>query len=65
MAEEQAAGAAQDDQVQQQFTMQRMYTKDISLESPATPDIFRQNWQPRVNVDLHTSSAKADEDGNQ
>ena len=42
MAEEQAAGAAQDDQVQQQFTMQRMYTKDISFESPATPDIFRQ-----------------------
>ena len=54
MAEEQAAGAAQDDQVQQQFTMQRMYTKDISFESPATPDIFRQNWQPSVNVDLNT-----------
>ena len=64
MAEEQAAGAAQDDQVQQQFTMQRMYTKDISFESPATPDIFRQNWQPSVNVDLNTRSAKADEDGN-
>ena len=64
MAEEQAAGAAQDDQVQQQFTMQRMYTKDISFESPATPDIFRQNWQPSVNVDLNTRSSKADDDGN-
>ena len=44
--------------------MQRMYTKDISFESPATPDIFRQNWQPSVNVDLNTRSSKADDDGN-
>ena len=64
MAEEQAAGAAQDEQVQQQFTMQRIYAKDVSFESPASPDIFRQNWQPNVNVDLNTRSSKADETGN-
>ena len=45
MAEDQTAGAAQEEQVQQQFTMQRIYTKDVSFESPASPDIFRQNWQ--------------------
>ena len=64
MAEEQAAGAAQEEQVQQQFTMQRIYAKDVSFESPASPDIFRQNWQPNVNVDLNTRSSKADETGN-
>ena len=64
MAEEQAADAAQDEQVQQQFTMQRIYAKDVSFESPASPDIFRQNWQPNVNVDLNTRSSKADETGN-
>ena len=64
MAEEQAAGAAQDEQVQQQFTMQRIYAKDVSFESPASPDIFRQNWQPNVNVDLNTRSSRADETGN-
>ena len=64
MAEEQDAGAAQDEQVQQQFTMQRIYAKDVSFESPASPDIFRQNWQPNVNVDLNTRSSKADETGN-
>lgn len=64
MAEDQAAGAAQEEQVQQQFTMQRIYVKDISFESPASPDIFRQNWQPNVNVDLNTRSSKADDAGN-
>jgi preprotein translocase subunit SecB len=64
MAEDQAAGAAQEEQVQQQFTMQRIYVKDISFESPASPDIFRQNWQPNVNVDLNTRSSKADDSGN-
>jgi preprotein translocase subunit SecB len=64
MAEDQAAGAAQEQQIQQQFTMQRIYVKDISFESPASPDIFRQNWQPNVNVDLNTRSSKADDSGN-
>ena len=64
MAENQATGAAQEEQVQQQFTMQRMYAKDVSFESPASPDIFRQNWQPNVNVDLNTRSSKADDTGN-
>ena len=40
MAEEQAA--AQEQASQQQFVTQRIYTKDISFESPATPNVFRQ-----------------------
>ena len=66
MADEQsqAAGAAEEEQVQQQFTMQRIYAKDVSFESPASPDIFRQNWQPNVNVDLNTKSSAVDETGN-
>lgn len=53
-----------DEQVQQQFAMQRIYTKDISFESPATPGIFRKQWQPAVNVDLNTKSDKIDDNGN-
>ena len=53
-----------DEQVQQQFAMQRIYTKDISFESPATPDVFRKQWQPAVNVDLNTKSDKIDDNGN-
>lgn len=61
MAEEQAA--AQDQQVQQQFVMQRIYNKDISFESPGTPDVFRKQWQPKVNVDLNTKSNSMTEEG--
>tara|TARA_R110002110_G_scaffold205066_7_gene417175 strand:+ start:320362 stop:320853 length:492 start_codon:yes stop_codon:yes gene_type:complete len=62
MAEEQAA--SQQDQPQQQFAMQRIYNKDLSFESPSTPGIFKQQWQPKVNVDLNTKSDKIDEQGN-
>jgi preprotein translocase subunit SecB len=60
MAEETAASQ----QVQQQFAMQRIYNKDLSFESPATPGIFRRQWQPKVNVDLNTKSDKIDDEGN-
>jgi preprotein translocase subunit SecB len=53
-----------DEQVQQQFAMQRIYTKDISFESPSTPEVFKKQWQPQVAVDLNTKSDKMDEQGN-
>jgi preprotein translocase subunit SecB len=62
MAEEQAA--AQEQASQQQFVTQRIYTKDISFESPATPNVFRQEWKPNVNVDLNTKSSRLDDEGN-
>jgi len=61
MAEEQAAAGTQE---QQQFALQRIYTKDISLESPSTPAVFKKQWQPQVSVDLGTKSEKIDEGGN-
>jgi preprotein translocase subunit SecB len=65
MAEEQAGtGQANSEQAQQQFAMQRIYTKDISFESPMTPGVFREKWTPQVNVDLNTKSEKVDEEGN-
>ncbi len=63
MAEEQAATGGQD-LPQQQFSMQRIYTKDLSFESPSSPAVFRKQWQPKVNVDLNTKSDKLDENGN-
>ena len=63
MADEQQA-AAQDQQAQQQFSLQRIYTKDLSFESPSSPAVFRQTWQPKVGVDMNTKSDKVDEEGN-
>ena len=62
MAEEQAA--AQGERPQQQFALQRIYTKDVPFESPASPKIFRKQWQPKINVDLNTRSDAIDEQGN-
>ncbi len=61
MADEQAV---KPEEQQQQFAMQRIYTKDLSFESPSTPEIFKKQWQPQVNVDLNTKSDKIDEEGN-
>jgi preprotein translocase subunit SecB len=60
MADEQAAAG----QAQQQFALQRIYTKDLSFESPGTPHVFRQQWQPKMNVDLNTRTEKIDDEGN-
>jgi len=38
-----------------EFAIQKIYTKDISFETPNSPDIFKQQWQPQINVDLNTN----------
>jgi len=41
-----------------QFTIQRIYTKDVSFETPNAPSVFTEKWEPQVNVDLNTSGNK-------
>lgn len=43
------------------FAIQRIYVKDISFESPRSPEVFREAWQPRINLDLNTRSQKIEE----
>ncbi len=45
MSDEQAANAGQ-------FAIEKIYLKDMSLETPASPQIFQQQWEPAVNMDL-------------
>lgn len=49
---EQLNGAAE----QPQFALQRVYVRDLSFEAPKAPEVFRQAWQPAINVDLNTGS---------
>ena len=37
-----------------QFGIQRIYTKDLSFESPNAPDIFRSEWKPENELSLNT-----------
>lgn len=45
-----------------QFQLLRIYTKDVSFESPNAPDIFRSNWQPQHELNLNTKVNKLEED---
>ncbi len=44
-----------------QFNIQRIYTKDISFESPNAPAIFTKEWKPEIKLDLDTSTNKVEE----
>ena len=37
-----------------QFSLQRIYVRDLSFEAPKSPAIFRQEWTPTVGLDLNT-----------
>lgn len=41
-----------------QFEIQRIFTKDISFESPNTPGTFVEEWKPEVTLNLETKSNK-------
>ncbi|RZQ54104.1 protein-export chaperone SecB [Pseudoalteromonas phenolica] len=44
-----------------QFTIQRIYIKDVSFETPNSPAIFQKEWTPEVKLDMDTRSNKLDE----
>lgn len=64
MADEDVQAGQTDQPPQQQFVMQRIFAKDLSFESPSSPNIFKKQWQPKVNVELNTKSDLIDEQGN-
>lgn len=65
MADEQttqATAGANGQQAAQQFSMQRIYLKDLSFEAPLGAEAFRKQWKPQVNQELNTKTNKL-EDG--
>ncbi|GGW79089.1 protein-export chaperone SecB [Alteromonas halophila] len=63
MAEENQSnnGEAAAKQAQQQFNIQRIYTKDISYEAPNSPAIFTKEWKPEIKLDIDTSTNTLEE----
>ncbi|MGR9072655.1 MAG: protein-export chaperone SecB [Gammaproteobacteria bacterium] len=37
---------------EKQFSIQKIYTKDISFETPNSPKIFTVQWNPKVDLNL-------------
>jgi preprotein translocase subunit SecB len=44
-----------------EFSLQRVYLKDLSFESPLGARAFTKQWQPKVNQDLSTKIARLDD----
>ena len=40
---------------EKQFSIQKIYTKDISFETPNSPNIFTEKWEPTVDFNLGTN----------
>ena len=43
-------------QEQQNFTIQRIFLKNLSFEAPTAPQMFQKEWEPDVKLDLDTQS---------
>ena len=46
------------------YTIQRIYTKDISFETPNSPSIFLAEWKPDIQLNVATKANKIDEADN-
>lgn len=40
---------------EKQFSIQKIFTKDISFETPNSPKIFTEKWEPTVDFNLGTN----------
>ncbi|HLU12474.1 MAG TPA: protein-export chaperone SecB [Arenimonas sp.] len=53
-----AAGAEQ----QAQFTIQKIYVKDVSFEVPGAPQAFSETGQPQLDLNLNQKVARVSDD---
>ncbi len=61
MAEETQAEETQTEETQN-LSIQKIYTKDISFESPNSPFAFQDDWKPEISVDLNTDGQTLEQD---
>ena len=45
-----------------QFSIQKIYIKDISFETPNSPDIFKMEWKPVVDMHITNEATPLGED---
>lgn len=62
MAEENAAAT---EEQQARFMIQKIYTKDMSFETPNSPAIFREEWKPELDLQLSNEYVQLDENNHE
>lgn len=45
-----------------QFALQKIYVKDISFETPNSPAVFTEKWEPSVNIELNSNGKPLSQD---
>jgi preprotein translocase subunit SecB len=61
MTEQKPNGNAAAEGSEREFSIQKIYTKDLSFETPNSPEVFRMQWQPEVNLQLSNQAKKLDD----
>lgn len=46
---------------ERQFGIQKIYIKDVSFETPNSPEVFTLQWEPQVDINLGTNTQRLDE----
>jgi preprotein translocase subunit SecB len=59
---DETSAADQQQQVPQALTLQKVYLKDVSLETPNSPQIFTENWKPEFNIQIGTNNKVLSDD---
>ncbi len=44
------------------FSIEKIYLKDVSFESPKSPEGFKSQWKPEIHLELNNSSQKIQDD---
>ena len=57
-----AVGAADAAASQAQFTVEKIYIKDVSFEAPNTPQVFTEQGQPQLNMNLNQKVGRLEGD---
>lgn len=47
---------------QHEFGIQRIFIKDLSYEAPNTPALFKEEWVPKIDFNLHSAAKKLSAD---
>ena len=45
-----------------QFSIEKIFLKDVSFESPAAPAIFTEDWSPEINMELNSQANPIEKD---
>jgi preprotein translocase subunit SecB len=53
--------AEESQQAERQFNLQKIYIKDVSFETPHSPEVFTLKWEPKVEFNLASNAQQLQE----